>query len=416
MRSIINKLHSYVALIIIFVGLLILQSDLLAQAPTKLVQAKGVGTIYQGDKALARDQAINDALRKAVEKALGTWIKSETVVQNFMLVEDNILNWSNGYVKHYDILSEMPTSDDMYEVNISAEVETASLIQDQDMLQSLLDKMGNPRTMVMFDEKNIGESYNRYHFFSVDMTQAENTMIEVFQDKGFPMVDPATVRANIKREQVLAALEGNTKAAAAIGLSFEAEVVITGKAIAKVASTRIKALGDMKSCQANVNAKVVKTDDGTIIATGSEHAAAVHIDEMTGGIQAIEKATKKLAKKLIKKILKRWREEFYTQTSVKLRITGLESQAQLNEFIGVLKYFMRGVKQVNQRNYAAGTAEVDVKITGNANQLSRELERKDLDKFEAKVNRATPNTISLTLSVSQEDVYEETQPDTSGIY
>lgn len=416
MRSIINKLHSYVALIIIFVGLLILQSDLLAQAPTKLVQAKGVGTIYQGDKALARDQAINDALRKAVEKALGTWIKSETVVQNFMLVEDNILNWSNGYVKHYDILSEMPTSDDMYEVNISAEVETASLIQDQDMLQSLLDKMGNPRTMVMFDEKNIGESYNRYHFFSVDMTQAENTMIEVFQDKGFPMVDPATVRANIKREQVLAALEGNTKAAAAIGLSFEAEVVITGKAIAKVASTRIKALGDMKSCQANVNAKVVKTDDGTIIATGSEHAAAVHIDEMTGGIQAIEKATKKLAKKLIKKILKRWREEFYTQTSVKLRVNGLESQAQLNEFIGVLKYFMRGVKQVNQRNYAAGTAEVDVKITGNANQLSRELERKDLDKFEAKVNRATPNTISLTLSVSQEDVYEETQPDTSGIY
>jgi len=416
LKATISKPKRTLALIVAIVGLLWLQSSLLAQTPTTLVQAKGVGTIYQGDKALARDQAINDGLRKAVEAALGTWIKSETVVENFMIVEDNILNWSNGYVKHYDILSEMATAEDMYEVTLNAEVEMANLTQDQDMVQSLLDKMGNPRTMVMFDEKNIGESYNRYHFFSVDMTQAENTMIEVFQDKGFPMVDPATVRANIKREQALAALEGDTRAAAAIGLSFEAEVVITGKAIAKVASSRIKALGDMKSCQANVNAKVIKTDDGTIIATGSEHAAAVHIDEITGGTQAIEKATQKLSKELIKKILKKWRDEFYTQTTVKLRINGLESQAQLSEFIGILKYYMRGVKQANQRNYAAGTAEVDVKITGNANQLARELERKNLDKFEAKINRTTANTINLTLSVSDVDTYEDVPADTTGMY
>jgi hypothetical protein len=46
-------------------------------------------------------------------------------------------------------------------------------------------------------------------------------------------------------------------------------------------------------------------------------------------------------------------------------------------------------------------AELDVKITGNANQLARELERKDLDKFEVKIVGLTMNKITLQLSEQQ---------------
>ncbi|MDZ7262809.1 MAG: hypothetical protein ONB05_11990, partial [candidate division KSB1 bacterium] len=241
----------------------------------------------------------------------------------------------------------------------------------------------------------------------------ETAMMQTFMDKGFEVVDPATVRANIKRAQALAALEGDNKAAAAIGQSFEAEVVITGKAIAKVASTQLKVLGDMKSCQANVTARVVKTDVGTVIATGSQHAPAVHIDEITGGTQAIEKASKKLAEELIEKILKKWREEFYTMTTVKLQLTGVQSPSQLNDFKGVLKYYIRGIKDVYQRNVAGGAAELDVKITGNADQLARELERKDLGKFKVQIGGISPNRINLKLMEKQ--AVEPALEDTTGM-
>lgn len=47
------------------------------------VIAEGVGAVFGNDRAIARDQAIQDALRKAVEQAVGTLVSSETMVQNF---------------------------------------------------------------------------------------------------------------------------------------------------------------------------------------------------------------------------------------------------------------------------------------------------------------------------------------------
>jgi len=62
-----------------------------AQQANQTVMAKGIATVFAEDKALARDQAINDALRKAVEQTLGTFVQASTLVQNNMVVEDNIL-------------------------------------------------------------------------------------------------------------------------------------------------------------------------------------------------------------------------------------------------------------------------------------------------------------------------------------
>jgi len=378
------------------------------------VTATGVGTIYQGDVALARDRAVDDALRKAVETALGTWIQSETVVQNYMLVEDKILNWSNGYVKNYNIVSERQTFGEVYEVVVNAAVEKAALVRDQQAVQSILNKAGNPRIMIIFDEQNIGEAVEHYHFFNVDMTTAETTLMDKFLEKGFEVVDPATVRANIEREQALAALEGDAKAAAAIGLQMQADVVVTGKAIAKRASTQMKILGDMKSCQANLTARVIKADVGTVIATGSEHAAYPHIDEVTGGIEAIKKASVKLGDMLIKKILDKWQSEFYNQTTVKLRISGVESFADLDAFKGILSTYFRGIKNIRQRNFAANTAELDIEITGNAEQLSRELERKSLDDFKIKLTRVSQNQINMILGKVKST--KEALPDSQAKY
>ncbi len=377
------------------------------------VTSTGVGIIYANDVTLARDRAIDDALRKAVEQSLGMWLQSESIVENFMLVEDNILSWSSGYVKNYNIVSEMKKPDNVYEVTLNAAVEAGALSQDQDAVINLIEKAGNPRIAIIFNESNIGESYNQYHFFDVDMTQAETTLMDKFLQKNFEVVDPATVREGIKREQAIAALEGNDKMAAAIGLQLDADVVITGKAVAKVAATQMKVLGDMKSCQANLTARVVKADVGTVMATSSEHAAHPHIDEITGGNEAIKKAANKLGDDLIKKILAKWKNDFYNKTSVKLRITGLASMSDLADFKGILQNYFRGVKQIYQRNYVAGTAELDLQITGNANQLSRELERKPIEEFDIKITRLSLSQINLSIKKNQpkqNTVPDSTQP------
>lgn len=357
--------------------------------------AEGVATVFSGDKGLARDQAIDDALRKAVEQGLGTFVQSSTLVENYQVVSDNILSWSEGYVKNYNVLSEGLIDETTYQVKIQAQLQMSDMQSDWESVQSILDQMQNPRVLIIMDEKNIGQSYDQYHFLSVDMTSAEAALINKFLEKGFDVIDAATMRANVKRDQAAAAASGNSTVAASIARSLGAEVVITGKAIAKVA-TGIN-LGGMKSCQANLTARVIKADIASIIATSSEHAAYPHIDEVTGGTKAIEKAANKMGDELISKITKKWKDEFYKSTTIKLVVDGIQSFTQVNDFKTTLKYHVRGIKNIYQRNYSDGRVELDIKITGNANQLARELEAKNFEKFAVQVNGMTMNKITAKL-------------------
>jgi hypothetical protein len=147
-----------------------MQTQLWAQASKSQASAKpapkpqgveitvlGTGAILANDQAAARDKAIDDAMRKAVQQALGTHIKSETLVENYQMVEDRILAWSSGYVTKYDILREGRGQYDMYEVQMRALVNLSDLKNDDQALAELLQKE-NPRVMVMIAEQNIGDT------------------------------------------------------------------------------------------------------------------------------------------------------------------------------------------------------------------------------------------------------------------
>jgi hypothetical protein len=72
-----------------------------------------------------KDDAKNNALRNAVEKAFGTFISSNTALMNDDLVKDEIVSVSNGNIKKFKILSETAMPDGSYsnvtEVTVSIE-------------------------------------------------------------------------------------------------------------------------------------------------------------------------------------------------------------------------------------------------------------------------------------------------------
>lgn len=358
------------------------------------VTVVGMAAILAGDQAAARDKAIEDAMRKAVEQAIGTAITSNTVVQNSQLVEDNILAWSAGYVSTYKIIREGRGPAESYEVQMLATVDTGSLRNDGAALATMLEKMGNPRLMLLMDEKNIGV-HDRWYYFSVDMTASETAMIDVFRSSGFEVVDPGIAKENAQRDQIVAAIEGNASKAAALAKSQDAEIIITGKATANVASGFN--MGGMKSCQANITARVTRADDAKIIATASEHAAVPHIDEVTGGTQAIEKASRKCAEILLQKVTAAAQKSFYNQNTVNLRVDGFQSYGELQDFINKLKFYVRGIKGVDQRGTTQSYANLDVRIIGNAGQLARELERKRIEPFTLKVTGASMNRVEVAI-------------------
>ena len=57
---------------------------------TVIVKVEGVGAIQKGNYAKARDEAIWDAQRRAVEKGVGVLLSSETIVSNSQMLADNL--------------------------------------------------------------------------------------------------------------------------------------------------------------------------------------------------------------------------------------------------------------------------------------------------------------------------------------
>lgn len=62
------------------------------------VRGKGIGT--------TRDEALKDAYRDAVERAVGLFVDAEQMVKNDELIKDEILTQSNAYIKKCDVVKE----------------------------------------------------------------------------------------------------------------------------------------------------------------------------------------------------------------------------------------------------------------------------------------------------------------------
>lgn len=366
------------------------------QEEAKQVIANGLGAILAGDEVKAREDAISSALRNAVEQVVGTMIESDVLVENYQTVEDKIYTRTSGYVQKYDIMSTNKQSDNVLEVTIRATVKLSDLRSDLQAIGVLISRKGKPRTMVLIDERNITTNY---HQLIADLNTTETTIMNEMMNMGFPFVDAVQAKKNIARDMAQAAIQGDATAAASIATRLGAEILITGTAISKVASgaPAVVRNAGFKSCQANINLRVIRADDATIIAVASAHDRAAHIDEVTGGSQALEKAAKKASSELSEKIIKAWQQDIYSGTQVQLQVLNITSFSQLNTFKNSLSYYIRGVQAVNQRSFEGGAALFDIDIKGNAEQLASELDAKEIEGMKLQVIGLTANKVTIKI-------------------
>src|SRR3989338_3700233 len=233
------------------------------------ITVEGIGAVVKGDLAIAKDNALNDALRKAVEQAVGTLVQAQTLVDKYQLISDEIYTKSQGYIKKYTIISERPDlNQGILKVTIQANVSIGDIRNDLNAIGLLIERKGKHRMMVIIDEK-IGGAESGY---SANLSESETVIIQKFTEKGFNFVDEATVKKNMKRNMALQAIGGDDNAAASIGLEYGAEVVIIGSAVAKLAGKGIAGT-EMKSIHASITARAIRADTGEIISSASEKGA-----------------------------------------------------------------------------------------------------------------------------------------------
>ena len=116
------------ARLLVMLSLLVLAAAYTAAAQeSRTVAAEGVAMVQQGALDIARDAAVEDAQKRAVEQAIGILIDSQTQVENYQVISDKILSQTKGYIKRYSIAGEV-NEGSLLRVRINAEVALGKLV------------------------------------------------------------------------------------------------------------------------------------------------------------------------------------------------------------------------------------------------------------------------------------------------
>lgn len=280
---------------------------------------------------------------------------------------------------------------------------TTGLKNDLAALGLLMQNKGMPRVLFMIAEQNVGQKQYAYWWGGKegsiaqgDMNIVEHTLTEKFLEKGFNIVDYKVQSKNINLSPAISEIDITDNTAKAVGKELNAEVVILGKAIAKLQGSILGS--GILSSQASISAKVIKVDTGGVIASTSASGATVHSDEMTAGNKALEKVGVEVAEKLIEQIVKKWGQEVSGSTLVQMVVSGIGNYADFVKFKNAVQDKVRGVQAINHRSLSGGIAVVDIDIKGSANSFADEISLIDFNGFTVNVSNVSSNRVELTLS------------------
>ena len=132
---------------VLFIVLLLTTAvSALAESDRIMVRTTGQASV---DLPNAREAAIEEALRQAVEIGGGVLVSSLTEVRDFQLLKDVIYTQTAGLVETYKVLKENPNQEGAYTVRVEAIISRGELNTKIEAWKALIRRKGKPRLMVV---------------------------------------------------------------------------------------------------------------------------------------------------------------------------------------------------------------------------------------------------------------------------
>lgn len=345
------------------------------------------GNSVAGAREAALGAALDDALAKASAKSMGLdendWTQDQTD-----LFELKILPHRKEYLDTWDILYDAQEGD-AYKVTVRATFR-------EKLLSAALVELGVKkhaktwqRIMVVLPEQHL----TRW----IPDPAAETEIIRQFTEAGLQLIDQKQFEAIRYNDQTVAAAKGDNAAAAAIGRKFGAEIVVVGEAFSEDAP----GYEGRPTCRARVEARMIRTDNATIIAANGMQASAFEATEEMASKKSLAKAGGDIAQYFLDQLDKRAKEAANGPTPIDLVISNIPYK-QFTNLKTSMKDRVPGITEFHQRSYEANRAELEVLYTnGDAQALADALATAKFPLFRLTIVKATVNRIDMQAAPSR---------------
>jgi len=362
------------------------------KALNKPLVASGISPMMAKDSADARSLALEEALRAAVEQALGYLLPAQNIVRYYPLLLNRILKEPMSYVKDYQIVQEGEAVG-LYRVTVQTTLYSENLTRDLRRLGMFLAASERPRIAILVAERTNPDEPWRW-WWQIEPVDEKPPLFllalsKLMAEQGIVPLAPNLLSESIPEDPNYQTPLLDDAQGAALAKALVADVAVLGQV-----SYRATGMGETGMTSGSLRA--VKADSGATLARVS---ATVQVQPSTEqpvidyGFTAL---AERLAPHLVDGILTPIAAASKAPRDVSLQVQGVRSYGDL---ILIKEYLQRSpiVKEIRQIKLKGDLGSFSLILAGNLDALEEALEGHDFGTFVTSAELISENVLTVTI-------------------
>ncbi|GGM57905.1 hypothetical protein GCM10008956_36910 [Deinococcus arenae] len=326
---------------------------------TQTVQVTGQATVTT-TPAAARQAALNDAIRAAIEQVLGAYVSASSTLRSteeFEQLQQRLIKRADGFGRIVQVLAERQDGS-TYSVTVRVAVARPSLEQE---LKAFLTQKGDPRILVVIPEQVLRRV--------VPDPAAETEVQRALIAAGYRVVDLSQSQLNAARDVVRSGAV-DPQARRELATRYQADLLVTGEAFAE----EYGAVLSQRAYTARLEIKIVDLATGQVIFSDAFTGAGTAATDAVAGKTALQNvartATPALPGALLGWLSGSGKAAGRTFT---VRFLQVPTFRALNDSLALLRG-SAGVQAALNRQFDAAGALAEVEYAGSPEELAQLLE------------------------------------------
>lgn len=163
-------------------------------------------------------------------------------------------------------------------------------------------KDSKTKIILLIAEQNIQGPQRAWWASEIDLSTTEANIAQRLMEKGYEVIEPSGVAKIINQNKAFRVVALSEEKSVKLANLSKADYVVLGKAVASSGANVPQS--NMRSCFANITAKLIRVKDGKVAAYLDASGNSAHMDMITGGKEALANASQDLAQKIIEALTK----------------------------------------------------------------------------------------------------------------
>jgi hypothetical protein len=352
----------------------------------------GSGPAPSREVADARDLALREALRSAVEQAVGRLLPAQRIVRYYPLLGERIFDRSMTYVQDYQIVHETK-GPQLYRVTVQTTLHMDRLRQDLQQLGLFLSDTERPTVVVLVAEK-LGPKAPWLWWWRTSPPEPQSLAFtqaigRVFSSRGLLVLSPSSFLEKLPQDQTYQEPLLGDGPGSALGKALGARIVVVGEV-----SHQPAAGGSPATAAGSLRA--LRTDSGQLVTRAATTIPVQPTPEQPSPGHGFTALAERLGTQLADAILAPVVTGGKAAREVTVRILGVRSYGDL---LRIKEYLQEapGVTRVDQVQLKAAQGSVTVVCSGGAEEVGRALQGRDFGAFTTSTDSVGEDSITVSI-------------------